>query len=318
MKQSGFRFLAVFGLLLLVSGCSGFRHGIYDMAMSWERSKADLVEKSVTVDGRKMVYLENGPAEGRPSVVLVHGFAAAKENWMRFAGHLGKSRHVVAMDLPGHGESVKDMALAYGIEDQVDYLHAFFEKIGLESFHMVGNSMGGAISALYAAKHPHRVRGLCLMDPAGIYTYESRLIELMKKGKNPLIVKTEEDFYELMDFAMEQKPFMPWPVADVMAQQYVANRAINEKIFAEMRALDRSAFKQSVRRIQAPTLILWGKQDRIVDVKNAREFNRLIKHSKKVVFDDIGHAPMIEAPERSATVFLNFIEPSGDLLDETG
>ena len=88
---------------------------------------------------------------------MIHGYAANKENWVRFAGCLTQSCHVVAIDLPGHGESVKDLNRSYKWQDQVQHFHEILAKIGLNEFHLIGNSMGGGIAALYAGEYPEQV-----------------------------------------------------------------------------------------------------------------------------------------------------------------
>ena len=77
---------------------------------------------------------------------------------------------------------------------------------------MVGNSMGGGISSLYAVKYPDQVRSLLLIDPAGIDRYECELIQKFKEGENPFIINCQDDFDKLMDFALEKKPYIPWPI----------------------------------------------------------------------------------------------------------
>jgi len=238
---------------------------------------------------------------------MIHGFAANKENWVRFAAYLTNTYHVVAIDLPGHGESVKDLNTSYNWEDQVQHLHEILARLNINRFHMAGNSMGGEISCLYAVKYPDQVKSLLLIDPGGIFRYECELNRLLKEGKNPLIVKCEDDFDILMDFAMEKKPYIPGPIVSVMAEKAVENQTINKKIFADIRN-DRSfVFEYEIKKISAPTLIMWGAQDRVISVKNADIFKEMIPNSQKVIFDGVGHAPMIEIPEKAAKVYRDFL-----------
>lgn len=297
----------ILGLALLLTGCAGMRQGLYERAMAHERSKSGLVLKTIMVNEKSISILERAGEPSAPAVVLVHGFGANKENWIRFARYLPDAWRVVAVDLPGHGDSVKDFDLRYGYADQAGYLNEIITHLKIEKFHMAGNSMGGAICALYAVAWPDQVESLLLIDPAGIFVHESELIRLLDKGENPLIVETKDDFYRLMDFAMEKKPYIPWPIAGVMAEKVAANRAIHQKIFSEMHNEDYSAFADQITKITAPALILWGTEDRIIDVGNAEEFQRRIPGSKIVVLEGVGHAPMIEVPEKSAKLFTEFV-----------
>lgn len=292
---------------LLTAGCTPVKTGLYEMAISHECRRADLSAKKIEVNGMPVAFLESSPDKGHPTVVMLHGFSASKENWLRFAKHLTDQFHVVAIDLPGHGESVKDPALSYDIDDQVGYLKPILKQMGIQQFHMIGNSMGGAISALYAARHPEQAASLFLIDPAGIYAYESELVGRILNNENPLLVEEKDDFDRLMDFAMEKPPFIPWPVKSVMAERMIAKKALNKQIFADIRTNHDYCFKSELKQISAPAMIVWGREDRVINWKNASVFDRLIPASKTKVLDGIGHAPMVEAPQTTAEIFTAFI-----------
>ncbi len=302
------RWLILFAAVL-VTGCSSVKYDIYEMMLNYEQKKAGLSSGTIEVNDKPIAFLESRRDKNMQTVVLIHGFAANKENWVRYARHLTDDYHVLAVDLPGHGESVKQFDLDYGIDDQVGYLHEILAAKDIERFHLSGNSMGGAISSLYAASYPDEVLSLTLINPAGIYDHKSELIKRLEAGeKNPLIVETPDDFERLMEFAMEKQPFIPWPIKSIFAEKAVANRAINEKIFTCIRDTDPDYdFKTECTKIRSPTLIIWGKKDRVIDVGNARVFAELIPGSQMRVFDDIGHAPMIEIPGTTADVFKAFI-----------
>ncbi len=308
--------LSLICVFALSAGCSSFKHTLYGWAMDLELGRADLTRKEVVVNQRNLVYLEGEQKAGQETVLLIHGFAANKENWVRFAGNFSDRYHVVALDLPGHGESFKDLSIRYDIDDQVKFVHDFAQSIGLKRFHIVGNSMGGAIAALYSATYPEQVRTATLIDPGGLSDRKSELSKQLSKGLNPLVVRKPGDMDRLMDFALEKRPFIPWPVTSVMEEKSIANATINDKIFKDIVVNHHDYdFKAALSNIKAPTLILWGKQDRAISVENAEIFEQLIPTSKKVLFDGVGHAPMIEIPEESAKIFVAFIqEASGKTI----
>ncbi|MCD6586141.1 MAG: alpha/beta hydrolase [Desulfobacteraceae bacterium] len=306
-KLPGLIRLLVISVTVFLTGCSGIKYSLYETAMNHEHNKAGLFFKTIEVTGKTISLLESEQGENKPTIVLVHGFAANKENWVRFAAYLTDAYHVVAMDLPGHGESEKDFNLRYDLSDQVGYINEILTQLNIKKFHMAGNSMGGAISALYAVAYPEQVESLFLIDPAGIYSYDCELNRCLARGENPLIVTCDEDFYQLMDFALEKKPFIPWPIAGVMAEKATANEAINRKIFADLRGDRAYLFEDEIKKITSPTFILWGAEDRVIDVKNAALFDQLIPHSQVMILEGVGHAPMIEVPEESAKIFMDFI-----------
>ncbi|NMT62369.1 alpha/beta fold hydrolase [Marinobacter orientalis] len=301
--------LAVITLLIstvLLSGCS--RQTLYENAISWERSSAGLEASSIRVEGMTIAYLSNEePVEGE-TIVLIHGFGANKDNWTRLAGELTGEFNVYALDLPGHGDSSKPLDLGYRFEDQVDHVSKILGALKINATHMMGNSMGGAITALYAATYPEQIRSAVLFAPAGILEYESELVELVEEGDNPLIPAREGDFKRLIDFALEKKPFVPWPIYEVMEEKAIANRDVNQVIFDAIRdTADEPDFRKALTRIEAPVLVVWGRQDRVINHRNADVFVEQIPDARKVLLEGVGHAPMVEVPEESAQLFREFL-----------
>ena len=291
---------------LLISACS--KQSIYDSAIGWERSSAGLETAEVTVGELDITYLRSKEAVEGDTLVLIHGFGANKDNWTRLAKEFKGEFNVYAIDLPGHGDSSKPLDIGYRFEDQVNYLNQVLAELGVKQFHMMGNSMGGAITALYAATHPDQIQTAVLFDPAGIFEYESELVDRVLDGDNPLIPKKKGDFDKLLDFALEKRPFVPWPIFDVMEEKAIANREVNEVIFAAIRDTGfEPDFRDAITRIEAPVLVVWGKLDRVIDYRNADVFVDAIPNARKVLLDDIGHAPMVETPAESARLFREFL-----------
>jgi len=299
---------AIFFLLMslvLVSACS--RQGIYETAIGLERSAAGLEADTITVGELEIAYLRNSEMNNGDTIVLVHGFGANKDNWTRIARELTDDFNVYAIDLPGHGESSKPLDLGYRLEEQVGHLDRILEALGINDMHMMGNSMGGGITALYAATYPDKIKTAVLFDPAGILDYENEMVGMVLAGDNPLIPGKPGDFERLMDFAMEEKPFVPWPILDVMEEKAIANQDVNKVIFAAIREVGfTSDFRNTIKRIEVPVLIVWGKEDRILDYRNGEVFQHAIPGAQLEILGGIGHAPMIEAPEESARLFLEF------------
>ncbi|MBQ0764311.1 alpha/beta fold hydrolase [Marinobacter psychrophilus] len=298
----------VFFLLLsivLLSACS--RQDIYQKAIGFERSTAGLEAASITLGELDIAYLRNADMNSGDTIVMVHGFGANKDNWTRMARELANKFNVYAIDLPGHGESSKPLDLGYRLDQQVAHLARILQALDIAEMHMMGNSMGGAITALYAATYPEQIKTAVLFDPAGILEYESELFDLVVAGDNPLIPSKPGDFKRLMDFALEKKPFIPWPVLGVMEDQALANQTVNEVIFTAIRDADLEPdFRTVIARIKAPVLVVWGKEDRVIDYRNGEVFVDIIPGARLEVLDGVGHVPMIEAPEESARLFLEF------------
>lgn len=287
-----------------------YRYELSDWALNAEAERSKLSSKQGQLDTGSFAYLEGPKVAEQQAIIMIHGFGASKENWLRFARYFTDQYHVIALDLAGHGANEQDMTRHYGIGDQVAYVHAVSKQLGLEQFHLVGNSMGGAISTLYAATHPDQVLSATLISPAGVHDIPSRMDELLEANpnENPLIAKTEDEFEDLMNFAMEQRPFIPAPILRVQAEKAVNRVEINKLIFGHIRAEMGEGLEDKVANIKAPFLIIWGDQDRAINVANIDKYAEVLPDASKLVLEGVGHLAMIEVPEVSANAMLEFIQ----------
>ena len=309
MKKLGIIAVALVVVALVGSVVSDhYRYDLYAAAMEFEASNAQLNYQSANSGGNDFAYLEGPRQEGQESVIMLHGFSANKYNWLRFAKYLSGDYHVVALDLLGHGDNETDLNRSYSIVEQVEFVRQVAAELGIKRFHLVGNSMGGAISSLYAATHPEQVISATLISPAGVHDIPSEMDKLLEEGKNPLIATTLDEFAQVIDFVMEEKPYIPGPVAKVEAEKSVARVEINRKIFSDLRKDLELGMESRFQNIKAPVLIIWGDQDRAINVENIDKYAQLIPNATKVVYEGIGHLAMIEVPERSATTMLDFIQ----------
>lgn len=272
-----------------------------------ERQRAGLSIQQVQVDGIDIRYYEGGPVDA-DTIVMIHGFGANRDNWLQFARHFTSRYHVIALDLPGFGESGKP-DIDYSVAGQTARLHDFINVLGLETPNLIGNSMGGHIAALYAASYPSQVASIALLDNAGIASPQtSEMFQMIERGEpNPLVVRQPEDFEKLMRFVFVSPPPMPDALKRHFAEQSMANRAHYDQIFTQLR--DRYVpLEPELPKIQAPTLVLWGDQDRVLDVSSIEVMKPLLKKPTVVVMKDCGHAPMLERPDETAQHYQTFLD----------
>jgi len=287
-----------------------YRYDFYNWAIHFEESKANLADKKIEVNGQTISYLENPYIKGQVTIIMLHGFGASKENWLRFSVPFAKNYHVVAVDLLGHGENKRDLNQSYRIENQVEFVNQFAKKLNIDRFHIVGNSMGGAIAAMYASVYPQKIMSVVLVSPAGIHDIPSKMDELLKTGVNPLIATSVESFDALLNFVMEDRPYIPSAIVKVEAEKAVSRKEINAKIFSDLTGELKTGLEQNLKQIQAPVLIIWGDHDRAINVKNIDKYASLIPNAKKLVLKNIGHLAMIEVPDVTAKAMLDFM-PKG-------
>lgn len=281
-----------------------FRYDLYHLAIDYERDKAGLSSHSAQINDQNYYYLQRLTPSAKDTVILLHGFSADKSNWLRFVQALPADYNVIALDLLGHGEHPVDLNRDYHIERQVDYVHDFIVHFFNKPVHLVGNSMGGAIASLYAANFPDQVASLMLISPAGIHDIPSEMEHLLEQDINPLIAGSIDDFYQVVDFVMEDAPFIPHALLKVQAEKAVARYPLYQKIFADIRQdLDKN-LDARFSDIHAPTMILWGKQDRVIHADNIKRYAELVPKASSRILDGIGHLAMLEAPVISARTFI--------------
>lgn len=272
-----------------------------------ERQRAGLSLRQISVGDLSIHYYEGGPSSAQ-TILMVHGFAANKDNWLRFARHLSQDYRVIALDLPGFGASDKP-AGSYDVGTQTERLASVIDALGIAQLNLIGNSMGGHISALYAARYPEKVLTLALLDNAGITSPQSsELLQRLQRGDpNPLVVKNPEDFQHLLDFIFVQPPYLPESLKGYFAEQAIANSAHYDQVFSHLvgRYIP---LEPELPKIQAPTLIIWGAEDRVLHVSSIDVMQPLLRKPHVVILPDTGHAPMIERPELTAHHYRAFLQ----------
>lgn len=315
--------LYILALSLLLNACTTIENSLFEMGLSVERSLSNFEKKQIQLSDHNWVYLEANADQGLPTVVLLHGFAAEKDNWTRMVRHL-ENYHVIAPDLPGHGESSFDDNAFYGFDKQSQRVAEFINALGLTQFHIAGNSMGGAIAALYAYRHPKSVLSLSLIDAVGFYGDTPSELQLLleNKQKNPLIVRSREDMDILMGFAMHQIPFIPWPGEKVLARRAIKRQNANDQIFKHIyqeseAARYTDAFTNIFSKLNIPAYVVWGEKDRVLHVSSVDKFFQYLPDVQVDVLPEVGHAPMLEVPEKTAQLLADFwiysVQPSSKL-----
>ena len=301
--------ILIFILVLIVSGgvfYYWFPGLILESAKHALRFWAGLERREVQVDDHHWVYLEGGKGE---TILFVHGFGAEKDRWGTFLPAFSKSYRLIVPDLPGFGENSRIASAKFDIPSQVRRLSRFVEAVGLDSFHMVGISMGGYISAYYASEHPEKVKSLCLIDAAGV---DSRIPSYMwrqhqKDGKVLFLYRTTDEFNDLMRVLFYRPPWLPGRFKDYIAQQGALDYDFREKILREMVEGGMNLLESRLPKIQAKTLIIWGANDRIVHVSSVEKFQEGLRNCSTVILEQCGHIPYYEKAEETRRAYRDFL-----------
>ena len=272
-------------------------------ATATARRSAGLRLREVSVDGHRIPYLEGG--RGEP-LLLLHGFGANKDHWTMIAPRLTRDFRVIVPDLPGFGDSTRDWNARYGVDEQVARIAAFAAALGLDSFHLGGNSMGGYLATLFAARHPQAVKSLWLLAPAGASTAApSETQMLIEQGDNPLLITGSEAFDRLSELCFCVVPYMPAQFKRPLIERALRDHAFNNKIFTELFSAP-VWLDTGLGTLENHTLLVWGDTDRILHPSGLEVLKPLFRHGEFVMMPRMGHVPMIERPAETAADFLQF------------
>jgi abhydrolase domain-containing protein 6 len=300
-----------YGLLGIVAICFllvlfyfFFPESVFKLSIDAQRRAAGLVKQSVQVDDHRIIYLEGGKGE---TVVLLHGFALNKDAWVVFARYL-KGFHLIIPDIPGFGESSQVPTDSYDVESQVKRLDRFMEVLHLDKFHLAGQSMGGALTATYGARHPQKVLTLALMDTAGAPSQnKSEYGRQLEQGKNLLFADNAADYDKVLALIFVKVPSIPAPFKRILVADMIAHTEFDKKIWNDWQPL-KFSLTPVLPLIQAPVLIIWGDQDKVTDIGGVAFLEKHLKRYKVVILKDTGHAPMMEKPEETAKAYLSFLK----------
>jgi pimeloyl-ACP methyl ester carboxylesterase len=279
-------------------------------------------ENYLTVNGIRIHYTESGLQwrnHGlRPTLILVHGFAASTETWFDVYDQLASQYHVISVDLKGSGFSDKPDDGKYHVRDQAALLTEFLLMKDVRKIVLVGHSYGGAVSIL--VYHSLRVRrggpmicGLVLIDSAG---YPQNYPFQVEAYRNPLSRFIMSNFtsatwraaYGLRRIFMDDSRI----TADrVRRYAYFyelpgSHQAITQ-VAAQLDLQDATTITSELYLISVPTLIIWGDSDPVIPSASAKRFADSIPQSR-VYFVNAGHVPHEERPDETLAVLIPFLE----------
>ena len=264
----------------------------------------------VTIGGGVKVHLRDEGPRDAPAIILLHGSNADLHTWEPWVQALKGKYRMIRFDQIGHGLTGPDSKEDYSTANFVADIGEVADKLGLKTFILGGNSMGGKHALAYAIAHPERLTGLVLVDGSG-----GPMLKIERKGEDKkdsgnigfriarmpgvnllaeqitprsLIAQSLEQSVSVKSVASEATIDRYWELL-----RYPGNRRATLKRFSQpydpLKAED-------IAKVQTPTLILWGEEDRIIPVEAGQWLAKTLPAGELHIYPRIGHLPHEEAP----------------------
>jgi pimeloyl-ACP methyl ester carboxylesterase len=240
----------------------------------------------------KFEYVEVGA--GQP-LMLLHGLFGALSNFSDLIEHFKHTHKVIVPILP-----LYDLDLLHTtVKGLAKHVQQFIDHKGYDQIHLLGNSLGGHVGLVHILSHPEKIKTLTLTGSSGLF--ENAMGDSYpKRGDYEYIrAKTAETFYnpavatkELVDEVFE-----------------ITNSRIKViKIIALAKSAIRNNLGEELGQIKVPTLLIWGKNDKVTPPFVAEDFHKLIPNSELAFIDECGHAPMMEVPAAFNEILEKFLK----------
>ncbi len=303
---------------------------------------ADADGKFMTVNDQSIYYLDRGPADGQP-IILLHGFLGSVVDWTNTIPALIEAGYrVIAFDRPPFGLSDKRTTLDYSNKGMSVLVAGVMDTLKIDKAVIVGHSLGGAVAAQFILDYPARVTKLVLVDGAvGIIGSEPQFD--MRPDRDGKSDNQNESNNGGIDFLRRVNPdssgaqafvhamFSPDFAKNVMSQTEAKKRSIDPEemklrtrglhvkgweggilAFARDAFTDRSEIDiEALKTVQTPVLLVWGEDDRVVNINVGEALRGLLPHNTWITYPEIGHTPMDENTTQFNSDLIAFISARG-------
>jgi pimeloyl-ACP methyl ester carboxylesterase len=273
--------------------------------------------RELTIHGNRVTYRTAG--EG-PVLLLIHGMAGSATTWKHVMPALGEEFTVVAPDLLGHGRSEKG-AGDYSLGSLASSLRDLLVALGHDRATIVGQSLGGGVAMQLAYQFPERCERLVLVSSGGLGREVNQLLRLLSLPGSAVVLSLacSAPVQRAIGGAAGVASRVGLHPAPVIAELWRSYSSLGDEntrraFLRTLRAvIDRGGQTVSAENrlhlaAEVPTLIIWGGADPIIPVEHAHEAHAAIEGSRLEIFDEVGHYPHVEAPERFVAVLTEFVE----------
>ena len=287
---------------------------VSDLAPRWAQAPSGFV----TLNGMQVHFRDEGPRDDPLPLILLHGTSASLHTWDGWVDALKDKRRVIRFDLPGFGLTGPHTNNDYSVEAYVRMVEALADNLGVKTFVVAGNSLGGEIAWATAYALPQRVKRLVLIDAAGYPIAPQSIPVGFRIARVPGLRSLAELVLPrgVIESSLRSVYGDPGKVTPVLVDRYYeltlreGNRKALAYRFDQMLKADSAKNVAAIQSLKLPTLIIWGGKDKLIPVENGRRFASDIVGSQLVVLEALGHVPQEEDPVGTLQVVRKFLEAS--------
>jgi pimeloyl-ACP methyl ester carboxylesterase len=238
------------------------------------------------------IYCEHRIQEDKPIIFLIHGFVASSYTFNRLKPLLAKDFSVIAIDLPGFGKSEKSTTFTYSFDNYANLVLACLDHFQIKVAYVAGHSMGGQIALNTALKAPERVKKLILFCSSGY----------LPRAKNYLIYSSYLPFFHLIAKRKINSQSVVRNLRNVFYDHsYITEdqieeygRPLRDKNFPRslvrlLRHREGDLYSEQLKEIKTPTLLLWGKEDKVVPLPIGKKLAKDLPNAKLISYEQAGH-----------------------------
>lgn len=262
------------------------------------------------LDGMKVHYRING--DTGETVVLLHGTASSLHTWEGWTKELSKEYRVISFDMPGFGITGPEPNGVYTRERYLKFIDDVLNALHVDSCYMAGNSFGGYMTWSYAAHHPEKVKKIAILNSSGYPRGDQPTPISFKMQKQewlrPMITHITPK--SLVEKSVRVVYYDDSKITDALVDRYfelLLREGNRGGLMGKTQQITYD-FTDEIKQVQCPTLIMWGDSDGLVNVEAAPRFHEDIPNSELLIYENMGHVPMEEIPERSVQDFMDFLK----------
>ena len=298
------RYGLLFALLIWV-----YQNTYKDIGVEMLEQKYGYVDAQyIEIDGMQVYYRSVG--KGDP-IILLHNANSSMHTWSAWVDTLSTKYKVIVPDLPGNGLTGPHSRGSYSLFMYTGFVDSFAQALNVKQFHLAGNGLGAQIAWFYAAEHPEKIKKLILLDAPG---FETPSVTIWDQFAQTPVVNRLYWYLSppiLTELRLDRIYADDNLVTDSLIERHfdLMRRKGNRKAYTDRAAVSENSppALDLIKKITAPTLVMWGAEDAIISPSFAYEFHKKLRNAELRIYNNTGHWPQEESPAETATDAFSFL-----------